>query len=119
MPLPRPMNAEIDSSVDLKPFFSAASSNPKDVAHIIASLSPQHCAQIAKFFYGKVHMRELGLRLAARCQLVHLRNVFGAGAETVYRQSRDVSNTLASLQRDNRSHEQKSVSLKLINFDHE
>ena len=113
------ISTDIEASVDLKPFFSAVSSDPKDVDKIMETLSPQQCAQIAKFFYGKVHMRELGLRLASRCQLVHLRNVFGAGAETVFRQSRDVNSTLASLQRDNRSNEHKAVSLKLINFDHE
>ncbi len=68
-------------------------------------------ARVAQFCYSRVHMREMGLRIANTCQLPMLKIAFGAGAQVVYDQSRDVEKTMDSLNQHNNNRGPKAVTL--------
>ncbi len=53
---------------------------PANAVEIGEKLPEMQRARIAQFCYNRVHMRELGLRLASTCSLVSLRNAFGRAA---------------------------------------
>lgn len=68
-------------------------------------------ARVAQFCYSRVHMREMGLRIANTCQLPMLKIAFGAGAKVVYDQSRDVEKTMESLNQHSGNRGPKTVTL--------
>ena len=43
-------------------------SNGRDVDQILADFSEEQRARLALFCYGRVHMREIGLAVAATCE---------------------------------------------------
>lgn len=50
---------------------------------------PQHTrARLAIFLYGRLHTRELGLRVAATCEAAFLMQTAGTLGEIIYAQSR-------------------------------
>ena len=85
---------------------------PKDAMAIGESLPELQRARIAQFCYQRVHMRELGLKLASTCGLNSLKAAFGRGGEVVYQQSRDVEGTLGALKNSPGSQPPKPVTLK-------
>ena len=87
-------------------------SGPADAVEIGEALPEMQRARIAQFCYNRVHMRELGLRLASTCGIVSLRNAFGRAADVVFEQSRDVEKTLAKLKNSPGSQPQKPITLK-------
>ena len=87
-------------------------SSPSDAVAIGKTLPEEQRARIAQFCYNRVHMRELGLRLASTCDIVTLRNAFGRAADVVYKQSRDVDETLGKLKSSGAHHQPKPVTLK-------
>lgn len=87
-------------------------SNPSDAVEIATQLPAIQRARIAQFCYGRVHMRELGLRLASTCDLMTLKAAFGRGGEVVFQQSRDVEKTLGSLKASTSSASPKPITLK-------
>lgn len=87
-------------------------SGSQDAVEIGKSLPEAQRAKIAHFCYNRVHMRELGLRLAATCGMVSLRNAFGRAADVVYKQSQDVDKTLSKLKNSPGSQSPKPVTLK-------
>ncbi len=87
-------------------------SGPSDAIEIGNSLPEQKRAHIAQFCYNRVHMRELGLRLASTCSMVSLKNAFGRAADVVYKQSRDVENTLSKLKNSPGNQVPKPITLK-------
>lgn len=50
-------------------------------------LEPFQRAMMAQYYYQRVHLRELGLRISATCEFHVLQRVFGNAAETIYEQS--------------------------------
>ena len=68
-------------------------------------------AKIAKFCYQRVHMRELGLRLAATCDMKSLVTEFGKGAETVFKQSRNIERTLDAHRKVEKSSKTPPITL--------
>lgn len=87
-------------------------SGAKDAVEIGQQLPEMRRAQIAQFCYNRVHMRELGLRLAATCDMLSLRNAFGRAADVVFEQSRDVDATLAKLKNPPGGQTPRPVTLK-------
>lgn len=87
-------------------------SGPSDAIAIGEMLPEMQRARIAQFCYNRVHMRELGLRLASTCEIVSLRNAFGRAADVVYKQSRDVEKTLGKLRSGPGSQTPKPITLK-------
>lgn len=97
--------------------FSQILSGPKDAAEIGNNLPEAQRARIAQFCYNRVHMRELGLRLASTCSMVALRDAFGRAADVVYKQSRDVDQTLSKLKNAPGNQSPRPISLKNVNGD--
>lgn len=87
-------------------------SGAPDAVEIGKQLPEMRRAQIAQFCYNRVHMRELGLRLAATCDILSLRNAFGRAADVVYEQSRDVEATLSKLKNSPGGQPPRPVTLK-------
>ena len=84
---------------------------PSDAVAIGESLPMLQRARVAQFCYNRVHMRELGLRLAATCDLMSLKAAFGRAGEVVFKQSRDVEKTLGAL-KHSANHAPKPITLK-------
>src|SRR5680860_203748 len=87
----------IDDAINIQSLFELNSAPTKDALEVASQLSANQRARIAQFCYSKVHMRKLGLNIAATCNLIELQEVFGAGARTIFEQSRNVENTLSEL----------------------
>lgn len=87
-------------------------STPNDAVEIGNSLPEMQRARIAQFCYNRVHMRELGLRLASTCGIVSLKHAFGRAADVVYQQSRNVDETLGKLKNTPGNQPPKPVTLK-------
>lgn len=87
-------------------------SNPADAVEIGSKLPALQRARIAQFCYGRVHMRELGLRLASTCDLMTLKAAFGRGGDVVFKQSRDVDKTLGKLKNAPGSQSPRPITLK-------
>ena len=92
--------------------FNQILAGPSNAIEIGESLPETQRARIAQFCYNRVHMRELGLRLASTCSMVSLRNAFGRAADVVYKQSRDVEDTLSKLKSSPGSQTPKPITLK-------
>ena len=105
---PNEENAPIDENQVLKQLLSG----PADAIEIGESLPEMQRARIAQFCYNRVHMRELGLRLASTCSLMSLKAAFGRAGEVVFAQSRNVEKTLGALKNTPGSQPPKPVSLK-------
>lgn len=86
-------------------------SNPADAVEIGSQLPAIQRARISQFCYGRVHMRELGLRLASTCDLMTLKAAFGRGGEVVFEQSRNVDKTLGELKSSAGSRSPRPITL--------
>ena len=86
-------------------------SNPADAIEIGRQLPAIQRARISQFCYGRVHMRELGLRLASTCDLMTLKAAFGRGGEVVFEQSRNVDKTLGELKSSAGSRSPRPITL--------
>lgn len=89
---------------------------PKDVMAIGESLPEMQRARIAQFCYNKVHMRELGLRLASTCGLMSLKAAFGRAGDVVFQQSRNVDKTIGALKNSPGNQPPKPITLKDISL---
>ncbi len=85
--------------------------SPSQAFEIGQKLPAANRAQIAKFCYQRVHMWELGLRLAGTCDLATLAMAFGQGAETIFEQSRNIEQTLDAHGNTEKSSKQAPVTL--------
>ena len=56
---------------------------------LAAGIPERTRASLAVFLYGRMHTRELGVRVAATCEAALLMQVGGALGEAIYAQSRD------------------------------
>ena len=104
----------VDDAIDIQSLFELNKAPTKDAMEVAAQLSGNQRARIAQFCYARVHMRKLGLNIAATCDLIELQEVFGAGAQTIFNQSRDVENTLSELHKSQWQYIKKPVSLRVI-----
>jgi hypothetical protein len=64
-------------------------SNGREVDQILADFSEEQRARLALFCYGRVHMREIGLAVAATCELGSLIDVGGHAGQTLYMMARE------------------------------
>ena len=85
---------------------------PADAVEVGKRLPELQRARVAQFCYNRVHMRELGLKLASTCDLMSLKAAFGRGGEVVFKQSRDVEKTLGALKNTPGSQSPKPISLQ-------
>ncbi|MCK2056946.1 hypothetical protein [Methylobacterium sp. 37f] len=58
------------------------------LSNLIAGISQRTRAQLAVFLYGRIHTRELGVRIAAMCEAALLMQTAGTLGEVIYAQSR-------------------------------
>lgn len=84
---------------------------PADAVEIGKNLPDLQRARIAAFCYNRVHMRELGLRLASTCDLMTLKAAFGRAGDVVFKQSRNVEKTIGSL-KQSANHAPRPITLK-------
>ena len=56
---------------------------------LVASIPKRTRARLAVFLYGRMHTRELGVRVAATCEAALLMQIAGTLGEVIYSQSRD------------------------------
>lgn len=89
-------------------------SAPKDAVEIGETLPMLQRARIAQFCYNRVHMRELGLKLASSCDLMTLKAAFGRAGDVVFEQSRNVDQTLGALKNTPGNQPPKPVTLKNV-----
>ncbi|MEO0327044.1 MAG: hypothetical protein AAF217_00460 [Pseudomonadota bacterium] len=89
-------------------------SGPANAVEIGEALPEMQRARIAQFCYNRVHMRELGLRLASTCEMYSLKVAFGRAADVVFEQSRDIEKTMGSLKNMPGSQPPKPVTLKSV-----
>lgn len=106
-------------TVDEKPVSEADILNqilagPSDAVAIGGQLPELQRARIAQFCYNRVHMRELGLRLASTCGLMALKAAFGRAGDVVFKQSRNVDETIGALKNSPGSQPAKTVTLKAV-----
>lgn len=104
----------VDDSIDIQTLFELNNSPTKDALDVASELTALQRAKIAQFCYARVHMRKMGLHIAATCELPELLEVFGAGAKTIFKQSRDVEETLTSLHKSQSQYAKKPVSLRIV-----
>jgi hypothetical protein len=64
-------------------------SNGRDVDQILADFPEEQRARLALFCYGRVHMREIGLAVAATCELGSLVDAGGHAGRTLYMMARE------------------------------
>ncbi|MFK7903351.1 MAG: hypothetical protein AB8B49_10980 [Nitratireductor sp.] len=102
----------VDDSIDMQALFELNNAPTKDALDVASSLTGLQRAKIAQFCYARNHMRTMGLHIAATCEMPELLHVFGAGAQTIFNQSRDVQSTLDSLQKSQNI--KKPVSLRVV-----
>ena len=89
----------VDDQPDNVSMESVLSSTPKDALSVASQLPDNQRANLAQFCYQRVHLRELGLRIAATCDYQTLQHSFGRGAEVIYKQSRNLDDTLQALKK--------------------
>jgi len=56
--------------------------------NLVASIPQRTRARLAVFLYGRLHTRELGVRVAATCEAALLMQIAGTLGEIIYAQSR-------------------------------
>lgn len=109
----------IDDTIDIQSLFELNSAPPKDAVKVASTLSGYQRAKIAQFCYARNHMRQMGLHIASTCEMPELQRVFGAGAETIYKQSRDVEATLEALNKAQSQYGKKPVTLRVVQSDND
>jgi hypothetical protein len=68
------------------------SSSHNRVYELVSGLSASHRASLATFCYGRAHLREIGLAIAATCEFEELVAVGGRAGDFLFEQSRDLPN---------------------------
>jgi hypothetical protein len=65
-------------------------SSHHDINDLISGLSPVRRASLATFCYGRAHLREIGLAIAATCELEPLVEAGGRAGTFLFEQSREL-----------------------------
>jgi hypothetical protein len=85
------LNAIIDAEIEKAAYSEVLGSKSiEEKLKSISKLPELNRSRLAEFCYQRVHLRELGLRIAASCRLQTLQFVFGANAALVLEQAADV-----------------------------
>lgn len=63
--------------------------NAETLTNLVSSIPQRTRARLAVFLYGRMHTRELGVRVAAMCEAALLMQTAGTLGEVIYAQSRD------------------------------
>jgi hypothetical protein len=66
-------------------------SSQHHVQEFIAGLSPQDRVNLAAFCYGRAHLRDIGLTIAATCEFEELVAAAGSAGHFLFEQSRELS----------------------------
>jgi len=105
----------VDDAIDFQSLFALNNSDPKNAVEVASTLSGLQRAKIAQFCYARAHMRQMGLHIAATCEMPELLRVFGAGAATIFKQARDVEATMNELNKSQTG--KKPVTLRVVKSD--
>src|ERR1700704_3702060 len=73
------------------------SSSHNRVYELISGLSASHRASLATFCYGRAHLREIGLAIAATCEFEELVAAGGRVGNFLFEQSRELRDEQKSL----------------------
>lgn len=65
-------------------------SSHHDINDLVSGLSPARRASLATFCYGRAHLREIGLAIAATCELEPLVEAAGRAGIFLFEQSREL-----------------------------
>src|SRR3954469_16642672 len=82
-----------------------------DINELISGLSGSRRGSLAAFCYGRAHLRDIGLAIAATCDLETLVSAGGRAGNFLYEQSRELPN----LDKPRSFSKQSKVSLAPIN----
>jgi hypothetical protein len=66
-------------------------SSQHHIQEFISGLSPQHRASLAAFCYGRAHLHDVGLTIAATCEFEELVAAAGSVGHFLFEQSRELS----------------------------
>jgi hypothetical protein len=67
------------------------SAGGRSVQEFISGLSPQNRANLAAFCYGRAHLHDIGLTIAATCEFEELVSAAGGAGYFLFEQSRELS----------------------------
>lgn len=81
-------HAETDCPVSLETLAELYRSDRSRIADAVRMLAPAQQAQLAMFCYGRSHLREIGLLVAACCDAQTLARVGGVMGQVLATQSR-------------------------------
>jgi hypothetical protein len=84
------------------------------INELVAGLSTSHRGSLAAFCYGRAHLRDIGLAIAATCDLETLVVAGGRAGNFLFEQSRELPNE----EKPRSSSKQAKVSLARINSTH-
>jgi hypothetical protein len=82
-----------------------------DINELVSGLSTSRRGSLAAFCYGRAHLRDIGLAIAATCDLETLVSAGGRAGNFLYEQSRELPN----LDKPRSFSKQSKVSLAPIN----
>ena len=85
-------------------------SSQHDINELVSSLSSSRRGSLAAFCYGRAHLRDIGLAIAATCDLETLVGAGGRVGNFLYDQSRELPNV------EKPRSKQAKVSLAPVNF---
>lgn len=99
---------EIDCPVSSETLARLYRAEPAEIAAVVGAMSPVDAARLALFCYGRAHLRDVGLRIAAGCDPRALIQIAGVMGSVLAEQSRDRRSDFG---REGRSRGQARVTL--------
>jgi hypothetical protein len=89
-------------------------SSQHDINDIVSGLSTSRRGSLAAFCYGRAHLRDIGLAIAATCDLETLVVAGGRAGNFLFEQSRELPNA----DKARSGSKQARVSLAPVNYSH-
>jgi hypothetical protein len=87
-------------------------SSQQDINELVSSLSSSRRGSLAAFCYGRAHLRDIGLAIAATCDLETLVHAGGRVGNFLFDQSRELPN----VEKPRSGSKQAKVTLAPVNF---
>src|SRR6266404_8717463 len=87
-------------------------SSQHDINELVSGLSSSRRGSLAAFCYGRAHLRDIGLAIAATCDLEQLVVAGGRAGNFLYEQSRELPN----VEKPRSGSRQAKVSLAPVNM---
>ncbi|MEM7424783.1 MAG: hypothetical protein AAF441_01720 [Pseudomonadota bacterium] len=87
---------------------------PSDAVAVASTLPEAQRAVVAKFCYGRRHLRHLGLEIAGTLSKQSLMETFGGAWEVVHKQASDPERTLAAEKRPASEQGRRGITLATV-----